>query len=219
MLPSQGLARLLDLLSEWFNLTLGDKLLEHLRMWLDPETLVKVRILAVQGWGLDLAVHACCVFLFWRQPPMVYSFCSCPQVRFDLLWAPPLARPEKTQRHTPARLPFAPHRTPRSSSPRGAPGRRPTSPPSSWTSSTSCLPRRASSWSRGRARRSGRVRAGPAGVLGSSSEGLTVDGSLLLRPLPVRGSHPCSRMKEEPWWLGLGFRVLGLPLNPKTLNP
>ena len=32
-----GLERLLELLSNWFNPTLGEKLLEHLRRWLDPE--------------------------------------------------------------------------------------------------------------------------------------------------------------------------------------
>ena len=32
----QGLARLLELLSNWFNVTLGDKLKDHLSKWLDP---------------------------------------------------------------------------------------------------------------------------------------------------------------------------------------
>ena len=32
-----GLERLLELLSNWFNPTLGEKLLEHLRRWLEPE--------------------------------------------------------------------------------------------------------------------------------------------------------------------------------------
>lgn len=36
-----GLARLLELLSNWFNVTLGSKLLEHLKKWLEPETLAK----------------------------------------------------------------------------------------------------------------------------------------------------------------------------------
>ena len=35
----QGLARLLELLSSWFNVTLGDKLKDHLRKWLEPEQL------------------------------------------------------------------------------------------------------------------------------------------------------------------------------------
>ncbi|KAK3220283.1 hypothetical protein Dsin_014253 [Dipteronia sinensis] len=37
----QGLAGLLELLSNWFNVTLGDKLLEHLKKWLEPEKLAQ----------------------------------------------------------------------------------------------------------------------------------------------------------------------------------
>lgn len=37
----QGLARLLELLSNWFNVTLGGKLLEHLKKWLEPEKLAQ----------------------------------------------------------------------------------------------------------------------------------------------------------------------------------
>lgn len=37
----QGLARLLELLSHWFNVTLGGKLLEHLKKWLEPEKLAQ----------------------------------------------------------------------------------------------------------------------------------------------------------------------------------
>ena len=37
------LSRLLSLLSNFFNLTLGEKLLEHLRRWTDPETLNKAK--------------------------------------------------------------------------------------------------------------------------------------------------------------------------------
>lgn len=39
----QWLSRLLSLLSNFFNLTLGEKLLEHLRRWTDPETLNKAK--------------------------------------------------------------------------------------------------------------------------------------------------------------------------------
>ncbi|GFY88275.1 phosphotransferases/inositol or phosphatidylinositol kinase [Actinidia rufa] len=35
----QGLDRLLELLSNWFNVTLGDKLLEYLKKWLEPKEL------------------------------------------------------------------------------------------------------------------------------------------------------------------------------------
>lgn len=31
---------MVDLLYEWFNLTLGEKLLDHLKRWLDPEKLL-----------------------------------------------------------------------------------------------------------------------------------------------------------------------------------
>lgn len=44
----QGLARLLSLLSSWFNTTLGEKLLEHLQKWTDPERVVS-RNLWVEG--------------------------------------------------------------------------------------------------------------------------------------------------------------------------
>ena len=37
----QGLARLLELLSNWFNVTLGIKLLDHLKKWLEPEKLAQ----------------------------------------------------------------------------------------------------------------------------------------------------------------------------------
>ena len=37
----QGLARLLELLSNWFNVTLGAKLLDHLKKWLEPEKLAQ----------------------------------------------------------------------------------------------------------------------------------------------------------------------------------
>ena len=40
---SQGLSRLLSLLSNFFNLTLGEKLLEHLRRWNDPEAIAKAK--------------------------------------------------------------------------------------------------------------------------------------------------------------------------------
>jgi hypothetical protein len=36
----RGLARLLSLLSSWFNKTLGEKLLEHLQKWAEPESIV-----------------------------------------------------------------------------------------------------------------------------------------------------------------------------------
>lgn len=46
----QGLARLLELLSSWFNVTLGEKLIDHLNKWLEPEKLAQVSRLG----GLDV---------------------------------------------------------------------------------------------------------------------------------------------------------------------
>jgi transformation/transcription domain-associated protein len=40
----RGLARLLSLLSSWFNKTLGEKLLEHLQKWADPEMILPKKI-------------------------------------------------------------------------------------------------------------------------------------------------------------------------------
>jgi len=40
----QGLSRLLSLLSSWFNRTLGEKLLEHLQKWLDPNKIISQKI-------------------------------------------------------------------------------------------------------------------------------------------------------------------------------
>lgn len=40
----RGLARLLSLLSSWFNRTLGEKLLDHLQKWLDPGAIIARRI-------------------------------------------------------------------------------------------------------------------------------------------------------------------------------
>lgn len=40
----RGLARLLSLLSSWFNKTLGEKLLEHLQKWTEPELIMACKI-------------------------------------------------------------------------------------------------------------------------------------------------------------------------------
>jgi hypothetical protein len=49
----QGLGRLLELLFDLFNPTLGEKLLEHLRRWQDPESLkgLQVRVLLFYSIG------------------------------------------------------------------------------------------------------------------------------------------------------------------------
>jgi hypothetical protein len=43
-----GMHRLLEVLSDWFNLSLGDKLIDHLAHWMDLDTLFKER---VKGWA------------------------------------------------------------------------------------------------------------------------------------------------------------------------
>lgn len=40
----RGLSRLLSLLSDWFNKSLGDKLLDHLHRWTEPEKIIDLRI-------------------------------------------------------------------------------------------------------------------------------------------------------------------------------
>lgn len=62
----QGLARLLELLSNWFNVTLGGKLLEHLKKWLEPEKLAQSQ----KSWkaGEEPKIAAGNIFLvvhFW----------------------------------------------------------------------------------------------------------------------------------------------------------
>ena len=39
----QGLARLLEFLSNWFNVTLSGKLPEHLKKWLEPEKIAQTQ--------------------------------------------------------------------------------------------------------------------------------------------------------------------------------
>jgi transformation/transcription domain-associated protein len=61
-----GLSRLLSLLSSCFNVTLGEKLLEHLKQWRDPERIMKAGI-----WkrGEEPAVAASIIDLFHLLPP------------------------------------------------------------------------------------------------------------------------------------------------------
>jgi len=62
----EGLSRLLTLLSSCFNVTLGEKLLEHLKQWRDPDRIIKACI-----WkrGEEPAVAAAIVDLFHLLPP------------------------------------------------------------------------------------------------------------------------------------------------------
>ncbi|XP_038988658.1 transformation/transcription domain-associated protein-like isoform X2 [Phoenix dactylifera] len=68
----QGLARLLELLSNWFNATLGVKLLDHLKKWLEPEKLVQ----SSKAWknGDEPKVAAAMIEIFHLLPPAAGKF-------------------------------------------------------------------------------------------------------------------------------------------------
>ncbi|KAK8962950.1 hypothetical protein KSP40_PGU020559 [Platanthera guangdongensis] len=68
----QGLARLLELLSNWFNITLGVKLLDHLKKWLEPEKLAQTQ----KSWktGDEPKVAAAMIDLFHLLPPAAGKF-------------------------------------------------------------------------------------------------------------------------------------------------
>lgn len=68
----QGLARLLELLSNWFNVTLGGKLLEHLKKWLEPEKLVQFQ----KSWkpGEEPKIAAAIIELFHLLPSAAGKF-------------------------------------------------------------------------------------------------------------------------------------------------
>ncbi|KAL7102214.1 hypothetical protein ACP275_08G105000 [Erythranthe tilingii] len=68
----QGLARLLELLSNWFNVTLGGKLLEHLKKWLEPDKLA----LCQKSWkaGEEPKIAAAIIELFHLLPSAAGKF-------------------------------------------------------------------------------------------------------------------------------------------------
>ncbi|CAN1122507.1 Transformation/transcription domain-associated protein [Linum perenne] len=68
----QGLARLLELLSNWFNVTLGGKLLEHLKKWLEPDKLVQ----SLKSWkaGEEPKIAAAIIELFHLLPLAAAKF-------------------------------------------------------------------------------------------------------------------------------------------------
>ncbi|XP_010436242.1 PREDICTED: probable transcription-associated protein 1, partial [Camelina sativa] len=68
----QGLARLLELLSNWFNVTLGGKLLEHLKNWLEPEKLAQSQ----KSWkaGEEPKIAAAIIELFHLLPLAASKF-------------------------------------------------------------------------------------------------------------------------------------------------
>eukprot|EP00898_Chlorokybus_atmophyticus_P003741 jgi/Chlat1/4368/Chrsp29S04524 len=67
-----GLARLLELLSNWFNVTLGEKLLEHLQKWQDPVRLNQMP----KAWktGEEPKIAAAIFELFHLLPPAAHKF-------------------------------------------------------------------------------------------------------------------------------------------------
>ncbi|KAM3383848.1 hypothetical protein ACQJBY_008479 [Aegilops geniculata] len=68
----QGLARLLELLSNWFNVTLGAKLLDHLKKWLEPEKLAQSQ----KSWktGDEPKIAAAMIELFHLLPAAASKF-------------------------------------------------------------------------------------------------------------------------------------------------
>ncbi|GJS29218.1 transformation/transcription domain-associated protein-like protein isoform X2 [Tanacetum coccineum] len=68
----QGLARLLELLSNWFNVALGGKLLEHLKKWLEPEKLQQFQ----KSWksGEEPKIAAAIIELFHLLPNAAGKF-------------------------------------------------------------------------------------------------------------------------------------------------
>ena len=66
-----GLSRLLSLLSNFFNLTLGEKLLEHLRRWTDPETVNKAKAFKP---GDEIKIPGAILSLFHLLPPAPNKF-------------------------------------------------------------------------------------------------------------------------------------------------
>uniref|UniRef100_A0A6N2L7X8 Uncharacterized protein n=1 Tax=Salix viminalis TaxID=40686 RepID=A0A6N2L7X8_SALVM len=68
----QGLARLLELLSSWFNVTLGGKLLEHLKKWMEPDKLSQ----SIKSWkaGEEPKIAAAIIELFHLLPHAASKF-------------------------------------------------------------------------------------------------------------------------------------------------
>ena len=66
----QGLARLLELLSNWFNVQLGEKLLEHLKKWTEPDFAQK----KIWRPGEELKIAAAIIELFHLLPTAASKF-------------------------------------------------------------------------------------------------------------------------------------------------
>ena len=65
----RGAADALELLSDWFNKALGEKLLDHLKKWLDPDSLMSTQRAwqpgEVKTWGIDFPQY-CRKPVEWR---------------------------------------------------------------------------------------------------------------------------------------------------------
>ena len=66
----QGLSRVLTLFSHWFNVSLGEKLLEHLHRWTNPEKLIPVKKIR----GADSRIAAAILELFHLLPAVASRF-------------------------------------------------------------------------------------------------------------------------------------------------
>jgi len=67
----EGLNRVLELLSHWFNVNLGDKLLEHLHHWTEPQKIVMLK----RGHpGTESKIGAAILDLFHLLPPAASKF-------------------------------------------------------------------------------------------------------------------------------------------------
>lgn len=67
----QGLSRILELFSNWFNVSLGEKLLEHLQKWTEPEKIASVKKVAL---GSESRVAAAILDLFHLLPASASQF-------------------------------------------------------------------------------------------------------------------------------------------------
>jgi phosphatidylinositol kinase/protein kinase (PI-3 family) len=66
----QGLSRLLELLSNWFNATLGEKLIEHLKKWTEPDFAQK----KIWPPGEEIKIAAAIINLFHLLPSAASKF-------------------------------------------------------------------------------------------------------------------------------------------------
>eukprot|EP00178_Gracilaria_changii_P010551 TRINITY_DN306_c0_g1_i1.p1 TRINITY_DN306_c0_g1~~TRINITY_DN306_c0_g1_i1.p1 ORF type:complete len:4478 (+),score=542.02 TRINITY_DN306_c0_g1_i1:496-13929(+) len=69
----QGLSRILELFSNWFNISLGEKLLEHLQKWTDPEKISTAKKIPL---GSESRVAAAILELFHLLPATASKFLS-----------------------------------------------------------------------------------------------------------------------------------------------